>query len=196
MSKRTHRLSRKTTETRIAMNLNLDGSGQSQINTTIPFMDHMLALFAKHGRFDLRVNASGDTKVDDHHLVEDLGICLGQCLINAGASVKNIRRYGTASVPMDETLAHAHIDVSGRPYLVFNVMFTKGMKHAFDYCLIEDFFRGLVSHGKITLHLNLAYGRDNHHIAEAVFKAFAVACGSAVAIDKRITGAPSTKGRI
>lgn len=196
MAKRNGSITRKTTETKITMKIGLDGNGRYDVKTSIPFMDHMLSLFAKHSGFDLNVKAVGDTDVDDHHLVEDLGICLGECVNKALAGKRGIRRFGNASVPMDETMVHAMVDISGRPFIVFNLRFSKSMKNTFQYSLIEDFFRAAAFNSKITLHLNLAYGRDNHHIAEAGFKSFGIALSQAVQIDKKKKGIPSTKGRI
>lgn len=196
MTKRTHQLKRKTSETDIRLTLNLDGTGAYSIKTSIPFMDHMLSLFAKHAGIDCTLRATGDTPVDDHHLVEDLGIVLGECINRALGSKKGIVRFGNASVPMDESLVQAHIDISGRPFLVFKVAFSKNIKGSFDYGLIEDFFRAVAFNSKITLHLRCAYGRDNHHIAEAAFKAFGVALAEAVRRGRKGRGIPSTKGTI
>ncbi|MFH1379802.1 MAG: imidazoleglycerol-phosphate dehydratase HisB [bacterium] len=196
MKKRTCVLTRKTSETNIKLNINLDGRGSYAINTTIPFMDHMLNLFAKHARIDLNINARGDTDIDNHHLVEDLGIALGDAINRALGNKQGIRRFGEASAPMDESLVTAQVDISGRPYLVFNIRFSKSIKDSFDYGLIEDFYRAVSFNSKITLHLNKAYGRDNHHIAESSFKAFALALAEAVSFDKKVKGMPSTKGKI
>lgn len=196
MKKRIFSLTRKTTETQIKVKINLDGKGLYRIQTSIPFMDHMLNLFAKHSGIDCAVTARGDTEIDNHHLVEDLGIALGECINAALGSKKGIGRFGEASAPMDESLVKAQVDISGRPYLVYNVKFSKSMKTAFDYGLIEDFYRALAFNSRITLHLNMEYGRDNHHIAEASFKAFALALSKAVRINKKVKGVPSTKGKI
>ncbi|MBD3271487.1 MAG: imidazoleglycerol-phosphate dehydratase HisB [Elusimicrobia bacterium] len=196
MKKRSARIKRKTSETNIDMNLNLDGTGSYAVKTSIPFIDHMISLFAKHGVFNCTVKAQGDTDIDDHHLVEDLGICLGRAVAQALGKKEKISRYGNACVPMDETLAHAVIDISGRPYLVFDVRFKKSRKDSFDFELIEDFFRAVAFNAGMTVHLRMLYGRDNHHIAEALFKAFGVALSQAVAINPRRAGIPSTKGRI
>jgi len=190
-------LRRKTKETDIAVNINLDGTGKYAISTTIPFLDHMLTLTAKHGLFDLSVKAKGDTEIDDHHTVEDTGISLGKALKLALGDMKGITRYGQASVPMDETLASAVLDISGRPYLVYRVEFPKKSKlKDFDPDLIEDFMQALVSSAGITLHINVMYGRNTHHIIEAVFKALGRALRQAVTIDPRVKGVPSTKGKL
>lgn len=196
MKKRAGSITRKTTETQITMKLTLEGSGRYDVKTSIPFMDHMLKLFAKHAGFDLSVNAKGDTDVDDHHLVEDLGICLGECIARGLGSKRGIRRFGGSSVPMDETMVNTQVDISGRPFLVFKVKFSRSIKNTFEFSLLEDFFRAVAFNAKITLHINQPYGRDNHHIAEASFKSFGVALAEAAGIDRRKKGIPSTKGRI
>lgn len=196
MAKRIGRIKRKTTETEITMKLTLEGKGTYDIKTTIPFIDHMLCLFTKHAGFDLHVKARGDTGVDQHHLVEDLGICLGECIYRALGDKRGINRFGNASVPMDESMVQVQVDVSGRPFLVFNIKFSRSLKNTFEYSLLEDFFRAVAFNSKLTVHCNLAYGRDNHHIAEASFKGFGIALSQAVKIPGRIKGIPSTKGRI
>ncbi len=189
------KITRKTRETEIALELNLDGSGKGNIKTPIPFLNHMLELFAKHGMFDLKLVASGDTGVDDHHTVEDIGICLGSAVKKALGGKRGIERYGNLSLPMDETLSDVCVDVSGRPYMVFNVKFDKSRKKDdFDFSLLEEFFRAVCFNAGLTLHVNLRYGRNNHHIAECVFKGFARALGSAVRINPGVKGVPSTKG--
>jgi len=193
---REKKVTRKTTETDISFEINLDGKGEGEISTTIPFLDHMLTLFAKHGFFDLRVQGSGDTNVDYHHLVEDLGICFGQAVKGALGDKEGMARYGEACVPMDEALCQVCIDISGRPYLVFNAEFNGKKIRDFDPLLLEEFFKSFTDHGGITLHVNVIYGRNPHHIAEAVFKAFARALRDAVCIDDRIKGVLSTKGSI
>jgi len=187
---------RKTTETDVSAEINLDGAGAGTISTTIPFLDHMLELFAKHGFMDLNVKGSGDTDVDYHHLVEDIGICLGEAVKGALKEKEGISRYGNAFVPMDETLCHVCIDISGRPYLVFRADFDGKKIRDFDPLLLEEFFKAFSDHGGITLHINVIYGKNPHHIAEAVFKAFARALRDAVYIDDRIKGVLSTKGSI
>ena len=190
-------IGRKTSETDIKVELNIDGRGKSKINTGIPFLDHMLNLFARHGLFYLCIDAAGDLEIDCHHTVEDIGIVLGQAITMAVGDKKGIRRYGSALIPMDETLASVALDISGRPYLVYNVTLPrKGRIKEFDTDLIEDFFQALVNHSGITLHINLQYGRNIHHIFEAIFKAFAKALDEATTIDSRVIGVPSTKGKL
>ncbi|MBN2396799.1 MAG: imidazoleglycerol-phosphate dehydratase HisB [Deltaproteobacteria bacterium] len=193
---RTHRVTRKTTETDISFEINLDGEGVGKISTAIPFLDHMLTLFARHGFFDLHLQGSGDTDVDYHHLVEDIGICFGKAVREAVGDKKGMARYGSACVPMDEALCHVCIDISGRPFLVFRAEFGGKKIRDFDPLLLEEFFRSFTDHGGITLHVNVIYGKDPHHIAEAVFKAFARALREAVRIDDRIKGVLSTKGSL
>lgn len=187
---------RKTKETEISIDINLDGIGEGQICTTIPFMDHMLNLFARHGLFDLAVSGAGDTHIDDHHLVEDIGICLGDALKKSLGDKKGIARYGSAIVPMDESLCSVAIDISGRPYLIYNVEFKNRKVGKFDYSLIKEFFKSFSDHSGMTLHINLMYGKNSHHMAEAVFKAFALALRKAVTIHGRIEGILSTKGSL
>lgn len=188
---------RKTKETDIKISLNIDGRGEYSINTSVPFMDHMLSHIAKHGFFDLTVKAKGDTEIDDHHTVEDLGIAFGQALKKAVGDAKGIRRYGEATVPMDETLAQVVMDMSGRPYLVYQVELPKKYRlKEFDPGLAEDFFRSVVNHAGMNLHIRVFYGRDVHHMLEAVFKAFGRALDQATGIDPRIKGVLSTKGKI
>ncbi|MBW2674467.1 MAG: imidazoleglycerol-phosphate dehydratase HisB [Deltaproteobacteria bacterium] len=193
---RENKVTRKTTETDISFEINLDGEGMGDISTTIPFLDHMLTLFARHGFFDLCVQGSGDTNVDYHHLVEDIGICFGTAVREALGDKKGMARYGEACVPMDEALCHVCIDISGRPYLVFRAEFGGKKIRDFDPLLLEEFFKAFADHGGITLHVNVIYGKNPHHIAEAVFKAFARALREAVRIDDRIKGVLSTKGSI
>lgn len=191
------KVERKTRETDIKVDLKIDGSGKYDIKTGVPFMDHMLLLFTRHGLFDIKIRAKGDTEVDYHHTVEDLGIVIGDAIKKALKDKKGIKRYGEASTPMDETLALVSLDISGRPYLIYNVELPKRAKlKDFDPCLVEDFFSGLVNHAGITLHINLLYGRDTHHILEAIFKAFGRALDQATVIDTRVKGIPSTKGRL
>ncbi|MBW2598578.1 MAG: imidazoleglycerol-phosphate dehydratase HisB [Deltaproteobacteria bacterium] len=193
---RNKKIIRKTTETDVSVEINLDGEGTGNISTTIPFLDHMLNLFAKHGFIDLNVKGSGDTDVDYHHLVEDIGICLGEAVKGALGNKKGVSRYGTAFVPMDETLCHVCIDISGRPYLVFRADFGGKKIRDFDPILLEEFFKSFSDHGGITLHVNVIYGKNPHHIAEAIFKAFARALRNAVCMDNRIKDVLSTKGII
>ena len=187
---------RATSETSIQVKWGLDGKGQSQIHTTIPFLDHMLILLAKHGFFDLTVEAKGDTDIDDHHTVEDIGIVLGTALTNALDGKQGIARFGFGSVPLDETLAQVTVDLSGRPYLVYHVDLPSRMIKSFDLGLFEDFFQAFVNHGGLNLHINLMYGRNPHHIMEAVFKAFAKALEQATRFDQRVSGVLSTKGTL
>lgn len=193
---RKSKITRTTTETDISLEINLDGEGAGDVSTTIPFLDHMLVLFAKHGFFDLNVQGSGDTQVDYHHLVEDIGICLGDAVKKALRNKEGVVRYGSACVPMDEALCHVCVDISGRPYLVFRAEFEGKKIRDFDPPILEEFFRAFTDHGGITLHINAIYGKNPHHIAEAIFKAFARALRDAVRIDNRIKGVLSTKGSI
>ena len=187
---------RNTTESRIKIWLALDGTGQRRIGTSIPFLDHMLDLLAKHGFFDLMVAASGDTHIDDHHTVEDIGIVLGGALKQALGNKEGIRRFGTAWVPLDETLAQVTVDLSGRPYLVYNVKLPHRRIKGFDLYLFEDFFQALAVNAAMNLHINVPYGRNPHHIMEAVFKALAKALDQAVSVDARVRGVLSTKGSL
>jgi imidazoleglycerol-phosphate dehydratase len=189
------KVDRKTKETDIRIELDLDGRGQSQIETGIPFMDHMLRLMAAHGFMDLKVFAKGDTEIDDHHTIEDLGICLGAALSEALGGKGGIRRYGSATIPMDEALARVAIDISNRPYLSYRVPLNKRRAGTFDVELLKEFFRALVNNAALTVHVDLLAGEDAHHAAEAVFKAFARALDEAVSLENRLEGGiPSTKG--
>jgi imidazoleglycerol-phosphate dehydratase len=187
---------RTTNETAVHLELHLDGTGKSQIHTTLPFLDHMLSLLAKHGFFDLTVQAKGDTEIDDHHTVEDIGIVLGDALKQALAGREGIRRFGSALVPLDESLAQVTVDLSGRPFLVYRVELSQRRIKSFDLGLFEDFFQAFVAHGELNLHINLLYGRNPHHIMEAVFKALAKALDQATSLDPRISGVLSTKGKL
>ena len=189
-------IARKTAETDIALRLELDGTGQSAVQTGVGFLDHMLTLFARHGRFDLTLSCQGDTKVDDHHTLEDVGICLGQALRQALGDRAGIRRAGSAYMPMDEALAFAAIDISGRPYLAFDAAFAAPMCGTMDTQLAEEFFRAVAVHAGLTLHLRVLAGRNDHHKMEALFKAFGLALRDAVTPDARIVGALSTKGAL
>ena len=193
---RTAKVNRKTTETEISIKVTLDGTGKGEISTTIPFFDHMLTLFTRHGLFDLNVRGQGDIEVDYHHLVEDTGICFGEVIKKALGDKKVITRYGSAVVPMDETLSQVSVDISGRPYLVFNADFNNKSIRDFDPLLFKDFFKAFCDHSGITLHVNVMYGSDPHHIIESIFKAFARALNKAVSIDLRISGVMSTKGSL
>ena len=193
---RTARVERKTAETAIELELNLDGSGQSRVATGIGFLDHMLTLLAKHAAFDLAVKAAGDLEVDQHHTVEDVGISLGMALRQAVGDKAGISRYGHFTLPMEETLATSAVDLGGRAYLVFQAQFPAAKIGEFDSELIEDFWQAVAANALCNLHVVLHYGRNSHHIAEAVFKATARALRSAVEADPRITGVPSTKGTL
>lgn len=189
-------ISRKTMETDITAKLKLDGKGSSKIDTGIGFLDHMLTLFTKHGQLDLELTAKGDTYVDAHHTVEDIGIVLGKCIAEALGSKESIQRYGNSFVPMDESLAQVCLDLSGRAFLVFDVPFTTEMTGTMETQLFEEFFRAVAFNAVITLHVKLYYGKNSHHIIEAVFKAFGRALREAVKIDKSISGVMSTKGSL
>jgi len=193
---RSAQIDRTTQETSISIDLRIDGTGQYAVQTPIPFFNHMLELFAKHGLFDLTLKAAGDTAVDYHHTVEDIGICLGQAVRQALGEKKGIRRYGEATAPMDEALARADIDISGRPYLVFHVPALQGKVGDFDLELVEDFFQAFVNNSATTLHISVLSGRNLHHIVESIFKAFARALDAATQIDARVAGIPSTKGTL
>lgn len=187
---------RKTRETKVILRLNLDGKGKADIKSGIPFFDHMLTLFAYHGLFDLVLRAQGDQAVDDHHLTEDIGISLGEVFAKASALVPNINRYGTMLLPMDDALVQVALDISGRPYLVYQVKFPgPRFRSGFDYSLLEEFWRALVSHAGWTLHIQLLQGKNNHHIAEALFKGVGKSLAQALQIERRRSGVPSTKGK-
>jgi len=194
---RKDKLVRKTKETNIEIEFNLDGAGKGSIRTPVPFLNHMLELFTRHGLFDMKLKASGDTETDDHHTVEDVGICLGAVIKKTLGDKRGISRYGCSTLPMDETLSEVCIDISGRPYFVFNVKFGKSYRQDdFDFALIEDFFRAVSFNAGLTLHVNLKYGKNNHHIAESVFKGFAKALAEAVVVNTRVKTIPSTKGTL
>jgi imidazoleglycerol-phosphate dehydratase len=190
------RVTRKTKETDIAVDWNLDGTGQAEITTQVPFFDHMLDQLARHGLNDLTIRTDGDIAIDDHHTVEDTGITLGQALRQALGDAKGIRRYGSAFIPFDETLAFAAVDVSGRPFLLFEADFPRPKVGDFDSELVEEFFRALAFNAGITLHLKVHYGKNTHHMIEGLFKAFARALYDATTLDPRVTGVPSTKGTL
>ncbi len=189
-------VTRKTKETRIILRLDLDGFGEHSISTGIPFFDHMLSLFAMHGFFDLHIEAEGDIGVDFHHTVEDVGICLGDGFKEAIGDGKGLRRYGMAIIPMDETLVSVALDLSMRPYLVYHPGLKKRKIGLFDLDLIEEFYRAFVNHSGITLHINTLYGRNTHHIIEAIFKGVGRALDMASSLDQRVRGVMSTKGRL
>lgn len=191
---RSAQLSRKTAETDISLRLGIDGSGISSVDTGVGFMDHMLTLFAKHGLMDLEIRASGDLQVDAHHTVEDVGIVLGQALKQALGDKKSIKRYGTAYVPMDEALAMVSVDIGGRPYLAYNARFGGERVGDMETALFEEFFRAVSVNAGMNIHINVMYGTNSHHIAEAIFKAFGRALDEASGIDGRIDGVMSTKG--
>lgn len=185
---------RKTRETAVAVRIALDGEGAADVDTGLPFFDHMLTLWAVHGLFDLTVRAQGDLAVDGHHTVEDVGITLGQALSKALGDRKGIRRYGTAFVPMDEALAQVSLDLSNRPYLVCRLPHLAERVGSFETELAPEFFRALCQHGGITAHILVPYGDNSHHILEAVFKAFGRALDEAVRLDPRRSAVPSSKG--
>jgi len=187
-------IKRKTGETDVNVKLDIDGKGRYKVDTSVPFLDHMLELFGKHGTFDLTVKAKGDTQVDYHHTVEDVGIVLGQAFKKALGNMKGIKRYGAFKVPMDETLAEVVIDISGRPGIVYNVELPKGKVGEFDVELVYDFMKAFVNNAGLTMHINLHYGENLHHIIEAIFKAAARAMDIATSIDPRSESVPSTKG--
>ena len=187
-------VNRKTKETKISLKLDLDGSGKHSIDTGVPFFDHMLGLLAYHSRMDLFLKAKGDIGVDAHHTVEDAGICLGDGMRKALGEGKGIQRYGMALIPMDEALGSVALDFSMRPWLVFHMKLKRLRIGTFDLELVEEFFKALCNHGRMTLHINLLYGRNSHHMVEAVFKGFGRALRQAVSFDERSSGVPSTKG--
>jgi imidazoleglycerol-phosphate dehydratase len=192
---RSAKIDRKTKETDIEIELNIDGKGLAEIETGIPFFDHMLSLMAAHGFIDIRLSAKGDTEVDYHHTVEDLGICLGTAISKALGDKKGIRRYGQATVPMDESLASVVIDISNRPLLAYRVSIRESKTGNFDVRLLKEFFRALVNYSGITMHVDLLSGKDPHHVAESIFKAFGRALDMATRIEERLEGnIPSTKG--
>lgn len=193
---RTAEIKRQTRETNITASLTIDGAGRSEIATGIGFFDHMLILFAKHGFFDLTVTAIGDLHIDGHHTVEDTGIVLGQTLLKALGDKNGIKRYGTAFVPMDEALVMVSLDISGRPFLAFDVDIPTERIGTFDSELVEEFLRALVVHAGLTLHVRLITGKNAHHIVEGVFKALGRALDEATSQDERIVGVLSTKGSL
>ncbi len=193
--KRSSKIDRKTKETEIHLKLNLDGTGLSSVDTGIPFMDHMLNLFTAHGFMDMELTARGDTEIDDHHTVEDLGICLGSALNEALGDKRGIKRYGMATIPMDETLIRVVIDISNRPILSYRVPLKNRTTGTFDVSLMKEFFRALVINAGITMHIDLLAGEEPHHISEAIFKASGRALDQASSLEDRLDGSvPSTKG--
>lgn len=197
MENRKARISRNTKETRITVELDLDGQGVPDIGTGIPFFDHMLSMVGKHGLIDLTVKAEGDLEVDGHHTVEDIGICMGQALKEALGEKKGIKRYGSCLMPMDETLVLVALDISGRPYLAYDVSLPVEIIGTYDTALTNEFMQAFATSAGITLHIKQLAGKNAHHIVEAVFKGLARALGQAVEIDPRIAGiVPSTKGML
>jgi imidazoleglycerol-phosphate dehydratase len=190
------KIERKTKETQIRVDLALDGSGEYQIETPFPFFTHMLSAFSKHGLFDLRLFAKGDVEIDDHHTVEDIGIVLGETLGKALKNEGKIVRFGHASIPLDEALTHVTVDLCGRPYLVYNVKLPRRKIKSFDCDMVHHFFRSLCDRSAITLHINLLYGTDPHHILETVFKGFGRALHQATRRNLQLKGVASTKGAL
>lgn len=187
-------IERKTGETDIRLKINLDGEGKSEIETDVPFLNHMLDGFTKHGQFDLTVQAEGDIDIDDHHTVEDIGICLGNAIREALGNKEGIRRYASAFVPMDEALAQVIIDVSNRPHLEYRAEYPSNVVGSFSTELVHEFLWKLALEARITLHVIVHYGQNTHHMIEAVFKALGRALDEAVSFDPRVKGVPSTKG--
>ena len=197
MSERTATVSRETKETRITVAVNLDGRGMAQFTTGLPFLDHMLDQVARHGLIDLTIDAQGDLQVDAHHTVEDIGITLGQAMAKAAGAKHGIRRYGHAYVPLDEALSRAVVDFSGRPGLEYHVEFPRARINDFDVDLFHEFFQGFTNHALVTLHLDSLRGKNAHHVAETIFKAFGRALRMALERDARVGDAvPSTKGTL
>ena len=194
MTERRAEIKRTTKETDIIIELNIDGDGVSEISTGVGFFDHILTLFSRHGFFDLKIKAAGDLEVDQHHTVEDVGICLGQAFAKAFGDKAGIRRFGNTTIPMGESLANVVLDLCDRPFLVYNVHTENSKVGEFDVELIEEFFYAFVNNCGATLHINLAYGNNTHHIIEAIFKAFGRAMDQATSKDERIKGVLSTKG--
>lgn len=193
---RNAKIERKTKETEISMMLKIDGTGQAEISTGIPFFDHMLNLFSAHGFFDLIVQAKGDIEVDFHHTVEDVGLVLGDAFDQALGNRKGIRRYGHAVTPMDDALSSVTIDLSKRPFLVFNITSSVSQCGEFSMALAKEFFRAFSNKGGLNLHVNVNYGENEHHVIESVFKAFGRSLNQAVSIDERTQGVRSTKGAL
>jgi imidazoleglycerol-phosphate dehydratase len=196
MEKRSYSIERNTKETQISLALQIDGEGKADIQTPVPFLNHMLDAIARHGHFDLTVDAKGDVEIDDHHTTEDVGICLGQAIQGALGDKRGIKRYGNAFVPMDETLAQVIIDLSNRPHLEFRAEFPSQKVGTFDTELVHEFFWKLALEARMNLHVIVHYGTNTHHMIEAVFKAFTKALDEATQIDPRVKGVPSTKGML
>lgn len=193
---RTSTVNRMTNETQIKLNFEIDGEGTSKLETAVPFLTHMLDLFAKHGQFDLVVDAKGDVEIDDHHTTEDIGICLGQAIRESLGDKKGIKRYGNAFVPMDEALAQVVIDLSNRPHLEMRAEFPSQKVGTFDTELVHEFLWKLALEARMNLHVIVHYGKNTHHIIEAIFKALGRALDEATTVDPRIKGVPSTKGML
>jgi len=187
---------RKTKETEISVELRVDGAGTSEISTSVPFLDHMLELAAKHGFFDLKISARGDIEIDDHHTVEDVGITLGEAVEKASGNKKGMARYGVGLVPMNESLAEVCIDLCGRVHLVYNADLPRDKVGGFDIELVQEFFRAFAASSGATLHITLRYGTNAHHSIEAIFKAFGRALDEATSLDERLKGVLSTKGTL
>ena len=197
MSKRSAAIRRETNETQIEVNINLDGTGQCTLDTGIPFLEHMMEQISRHGLVDLDIKAKGDTHIDDHHTVEDIGITLGQAMAQAAGDKKGIRRYGHAYVPLDEALSRVVIDFSGRPGMEYQVDYPRASVGEFDIDLLGEFFQGFSNHALTTLHIDCIRGRNAHHIAETIFKAFGRALRMALEVDPRMGDViPSTKGSL
>jgi len=194
--KRIGSITRTTKETSIQLSLDLDGTGQADLHSSIPFLDHMLEQISRHGLIDLSVKAKGDRDIDDHHTVEDIGICLGEALNQAVGNKSGIVRYGHSYVPLDESLSRVVLDFSGRPGLEYHIDFPKETVGGFDIDLFKEFFQAVSNHGRMTIHIDNLRGANNHHIIETVFKAFGRALRMAVEVDRRQTGIPSTKGAL
>ena len=194
MSARQATVERQTRETQIKLTLGLDGAGKSTVSTGVGFLDHMLELLAKHGCFDITVEANGDTQVDAHHTVEDVGICLGQALAEALGTKAGIRRFGFASVPMQDSLANVTIDLGGRYFLAFNAQFPSAKIGTLDSELVQEFMEAFASNAAMNLHINVPYGTNAHHVAEAIFKGLARSLRAAVQADPRMEGLPTSKG--
>jgi len=194
--KRSAKITRNTKETQISLNLVIDGSGKYNIKTPLPFFTHMLESFTKHGLFDINLKASGDIDVDDHHLVEDVGLVLGQAFVKAVGKKNKMRRFGHAMLPMDETLANVAVDFSGRPCLIYKSPAKRGKIKNFDLQLVHEFFQAITNEAGLNLHINVPYGENKHHIVESIFKSFAKAMDMATQIDPRIKSILSTKGSL
>ena len=194
--RRQAKVERKTSETSIALSLDLDGTGEASIDTGVPFLDHMIDALSRHSLIDIECKAKGDTEVDDHHTVEDVGIALGQAIDEALGDKKGVGRFGHAEVPLDEALVAVTVDLSGRPFMVYNVKIRHQRVGSFATELVNDFMLAFMNAGLMNLHINQRYGRNPHHIIEATFKALARALRQAVTIDPRVTGVPSTKGSL